>query len=159
MTLGFGWKLHPWPPQPPAENVPKLHTIVGFWQSMPHWETSIGNFVARLMATSCSVSFFREWGCWGYWGHWGCWGCRGRWGCKGSEAWKITTDECRVFQVPKFSFILMFWKQIFFVRILKYQVEFWHLLRWRLLRPAYGNFVKTGRWNSNVQISLSHWTP
>ena len=53
----------------------------------------------------------------------------------------------------------MFWKQIFFVRIMKYQVEFWHLLSWRLLRPAYVNFLKTGGWNSNVQISWSHWAP
>ena len=81
------------------------------------------------------------------------------WGCKGSEAWKITTDDCRIIQVPEFSFILMFWKQIFFVRIMKYQVEFWHLLSWRLLRPAYVNFLKTGGWYSNVQISWSHWAP
>jgi hypothetical protein len=73
---------------------------------------------------------------WDYWGHWGHWGCRGHWGCKGYKAWKITTDDCRVIQVPEFSFILMFWKQIFFVRIMKYQVEFWHLSSWRLLRPA-----------------------
>ena len=83
----------------------------------------------------------------------------GLWGCKGSKVWKITTDYCRVIQVPEFSFILMFWKQIFFVRIMKYQVEFWHLLSWRLLRPAYVNFLKTGGWNSNVQISWSHWAP
>ena len=75
------------------------------------------------------------------------------------KAWKITTDDCSVIQVPKFSFILMFWKQIFFVRIMKYQVEFWHLLSWRLLRPAYVNFLKTGGWNSNVQISWMCWAP
>ena len=112
-----------------------------------------------LMKPSSSLFFLMKWGCTGHWGHWGCWGCRGHWGCKGSKAWKITTDDCRVIQVPKFSFILMFWKQIFFVRIMKYQVEFWHLLSWRLLRPAYVNFLKIGGWNSNVQISWSHWAP
>ena len=100
-----------------------------------------------------------KWGCRGHWGHWGCWGCRGQWGCKGSMAWKITTDDCRVIQVPEFSFILMFWKQIFFVTIMKYQVEFWHLLSWRLLRPAYVNFLKNGGWNSNFQLSWDLSTP
>ena len=60
------------------------------------------------------VFFLMKWGCWGHWGHWGCWGCRVHGGCKGSKAWKITNDDCRVIQVPEFSFILMFWKQIFF---------------------------------------------
>ena len=79
-----------------------------------------------------------KWGCRGHWGHWGCWGCRGHWGCKGSKAWKITTDDCRVIQVPGFSFILMFWKQIFFVRIMKYQVEFW--------QPFMLEAVEASRW-------------
>ena len=47
---------------------------------MPHWETSAGNFVARLMAASCSVIFLMIWGCWGHWGYWGCWGHWGSWG-------------------------------------------------------------------------------
>ena len=116
-------------------------------------------WVVGMISPSGSVIFLMKWGCRGHWGHWGCWGCRGHWGCKGSKAWKITTDDCKVIQIPEFSFILMFWKQIFFVRIMKYQVEFWHLLSWRLLRPAYVNFLKTGGWNSNVQISWSHWAP
>ena len=51
---------------------------------MPHWETSIGNSIARLMAASFSVSFLMKWGCWGHWGHWGHWGCWGHWGRLGS---------------------------------------------------------------------------
>ena len=100
-----------------------------------------------------------KWGCRGRWGHWGCWGCRGHWGCKGSKAWKITTDDCRVIQVPWFSFILMFWKQFFFVRILEYQVELWHFLCWRLLRPANGTFLKTGSKERVPDISnnLDFW--
>ena len=113
-------------------------------------------WVVGMISPSGSVIFLMKWGCRGHWGHWGCWGCRGHWGCKGSKAWKITTDDCRVIQVPEFSFILMFWKQIFFVRIMKYQVEFWNLLSWRLLRPAYVTFLKTGGWNSNFHISWSH---
>ena len=69
------------------------------------------------METSSSVIFLTKWGWRGHWGHQGCWGCGGHWGCKGSKARKITTDDCRVIQVPEFSFILMFWKQIFFVRM------------------------------------------
>ena len=34
-----------------------------------HWETWIGQFGTRLMATSWSVSCFMKWGCWGQWGH------------------------------------------------------------------------------------------
>ena len=52
---------------------PKIHNIVDFCWSTPHWETRLGHFIARLMATSCSVSFLMKWGCWGHWGHWGRW--------------------------------------------------------------------------------------
>ena len=96
-----------------------------------------------------------KWGCRGHWGHWGCWGCRGHWGCKGSKAWKITTDDCRITQVPEFILILMFWEQIFFVRIMKHQVKFWHLLSWRVLRPAYVTFFLIVGWNTNLLKPLS----
>ena len=66
------------------ERVPKIHKIVDFWWSIPHWENRICHFVARLIATSCSVSVLMIWGCWGHWGHWGRWGCWGHWGCWGS---------------------------------------------------------------------------
>jgi hypothetical protein len=55
---------------------------------------------------------------------------------------------------------LMFWKQVFFCKnheIMK--LNFGSFLSWRLLRPAYVNFLKVGGWNSNVQISWSHWAP
>jgi hypothetical protein len=39
---------------------------------------------------------------------------------------------------------------------MKYWVEFWNLLSWRLLRPASVNFLKTVAWNSNVHTSWSH---
>ena len=84
-------------------------------------------WVLGMIQTSGSVIFLMKWGCWGHWVHWGCWGCRGLWGCKGSKVWKIITDYCRVIQVPEFNYILMFWNQIFLVRIMKYQVEFWNL--------------------------------
>jgi hypothetical protein len=95
-----------------------------------------------MIQPSGSVIILLKWGSRGHWGHWGCWGCRGHWGCKGSKALKITSDDYNVIQVHEFSFILMFWKQIFFVRIMKYQVEFWHLLSWRLLRPDYVTFFE-----------------
>ena len=34
--------------------------------------------------------------------------------CRGSKAWKITTEDFRVIRVLEFSFILMFRKEIFF---------------------------------------------
>ena len=80
--------------------------------------------VPGIIEPSGSVHFLMKWGCWGHWGHWGCWGCWGHWGCRGSKAWKITSEDFRVHQVLKFSFILMFWNKIYFGRIMKYQVEF-----------------------------------
>jgi hypothetical protein len=71
-----------------------------------------------------------KWGCIGHWGHGGCWGCRGYWGNRGSKAWKITTEDFKVIQVVEFSFILLFWKQLFLVRIMKYQDEFSTLSVW-----------------------------
>ena len=62
----------------------KVHKIVDFWWFIPQWETKIGNFFAKLMESSCSVSFLMKWGCWGHWGHWGHWGCWGHWGRWGS---------------------------------------------------------------------------
>ena len=55
------------------ESVPKIHKIDNFWQFIPHCETKIGHFVARLMATSSSVSVLMKWGCCGHWGCWGSW--------------------------------------------------------------------------------------
>ena len=79
MTLRFGWKQHPWPPQPSTEKMPKIH--LDFWWFIPHWETRIGHFVANKIMLS---KFLMIWGCWGHWGHWGHWGCWGHLGCWGS---------------------------------------------------------------------------
>ena len=116
-----------WPQQSPTGKVLKSVTNWIFDDPFHKNGPVLVILVPGIIKPSGSVIFLMKWGCWGHWGHWGCWGCRGHWGCKGSKAWKITTDDCRVIQVPEFSFILMFWKQIFFVRIVKYQVEFWHL--------------------------------
>ena len=43
---------------------------------------------------------------------------------KVSKVWKITTDHFRVIQVLEFSFILIFWKNNFWDRVMKYQVAF-----------------------------------
>ena len=116
-------------------------------------------WVLGMIQTSGSVISLMKWGCWGHWGHWGCWGWRGHWGCKGSKAWKITNDDYRVIQVPKFSFILKFWNKYFLLESWNIKLNFGTILSWRLLRPAYVNFLKNGGWNSNVQISWSHWAP
>ena len=36
MSLWFGQKWHPCPPQPPTLRVPKINKIVSFWWSIPH---------------------------------------------------------------------------------------------------------------------------
>ena len=129
-----------WPQQPRTERISDISRKFNFWWSIPQKGPGFDHLSARSIQPSGSVIFLMKWGCWGHWVHWGCWGCRGLWGCKGSKVWKIITDYCRVIQVPEFNYILMFWNQIFLVRIMKYQVEFWNLLRWRLLRPAYVTF-------------------
>ena len=80
--------------------------------------------VPGMIQPSVSVIFLMKWGCIGHWGHGGCWGCRGHWGCRGSKALKITSEDIKVIQVVEFSFILIFWKQLFLGRIMKYQDEF-----------------------------------
>ena len=57
--------------------------------------------VPGIMQQSESVNILMIWGCWG---HWGCWGCWVHWCCRGSKAWKITTEDFRVI-----SFCLLFW--------------------------------------------------
>ena len=114
-----------------------------FWWTIPQKGTDfdhLGN--GDEPNIGISIFYLIKCGCWGHWGLWGCRGCIGLWGCKGSKVWKIPTDYCRVIQVPEFNYTLMFWKQMFFTRIMKYQVEFWNILNWRLLRPAYVNFFE-----------------
>ena len=94
-----------------------------------------------------------KWGCWGHWGHWGCWGCWGHWGHRYSKAWKITSEHSRVIQVVEFSFILMFWKTLFFVKSWNITYQFLNLFCWRLLRPAYDTYLKIGSKDQNFHIS------
>ena len=49
-----------WPPQPPRERVPKINIIVGFWWSLPHWETRIGHFGAMVGGNVKLSNFFWE---------------------------------------------------------------------------------------------------
>ena len=44
--INFG--LIGWPPQPPRVRLPKNNEIGDFWWSIPHWETRIGHFGARV---------------------------------------------------------------------------------------------------------------
>ena len=108
-----------------------------FWWSIPHWETRIGHFVAKLLATSSSVSFLMKWGCWGHWGRWG------HWGCRSFKAWKTTTEDFRAIKAFEFSFIFMFWKNIFWI-------ESWNIIL------NFSTFSVRGRWG---QWMLIFWKP
>ena len=48
LTFEFNFGLIGWPSQPPRERVPKINKIVGFWWSIPHWETRIDHFGAMV---------------------------------------------------------------------------------------------------------------
>ena len=102
-----------WPQQPPKQRVTDISKNWIFDYPFHKKGLVLIIWVLGMIQPSGSVIFLMKWGCWGHWGHWGCWGCRGHWGCKRSKDWKITSDDCRVIQVPEFSFNLMFWKQIF----------------------------------------------
>ena len=112
-----------WPQQPPTEKVPNISEKLHFWWSIPQKGTSIGHGMPGIILPPGLVMFLMKWGCWGHWGLWGCCGCWGHWGCRDSKARKITTGDFRVIEVLEFSFILVFWKNIFGGRIMKYQVE------------------------------------
>ena len=79
-------------------------------------------WVLGMIKSLGSVDFLMKWGCWGHWGHWGCWGHWGHWGCRGFKAWKITTEDFKFIQVFEFSFIFMFWKNLF------WGVESWNII-------------------------------
>ena len=72
-------------------------------------------WVLGMIKLSGLIKILMKWGCWGHWGHWGCWGHWGHRGCRGFKAWKITTEDFRVIQAFEFSFIFMFWKNLFWV--------------------------------------------
>ena len=115
-----------------------------FWWSIPQKGIGIGHLSARNDQIVRISIFLMKWGCWGHWGHSGCWGRLGHWGWRSFNAWKTTTEDFRVIQAFEFSFIFMFWKKGFWGRIMKYDIEFWHLFCWRLLRPVNVTFLKTG---------------
>ena len=92
-----------------------------------------------MIQPSQSVRFLMKWGCKGHWGHGGCWGCRGHWGCRGSKVWKIITEDFRVIQVLEFSFILMFWKNIFLF-------ESWNIML------NFSNFSARGCWGQPMSL-------
>ena len=76
----------------------------------------------------------------GFWGCRGCWGCRGRWGqrgCRGSKAWKGTTEDFRIIKILEFSFILMFWRILFFCY--NHEISYW------ILAPFLSEAVKVSR--------------
>ena len=72
------------------------------------------------------------------------------------SVWYFILEDFRVIQASEFSFTLMFWKKVFFGRIIKYHVEFWGIFCRRLLRQTDVNFSKTGWWNTKVQSYWSH---
>ena len=113
-----------WPQQPPTERVSDISKNWIFDDLFHKKGLILIVWVLGMIQPSGSAFFLTKWGCWGHWGHWGCWSCRGHWGCRGFKAWKISTDDLTVIQVLKFSFFFMFWKQIFFGRIMKYHVDF-----------------------------------
>ena len=41
LSFKFNFGRIGWPTQPPRERVPKINNIVGFWWSIPHWETRV----------------------------------------------------------------------------------------------------------------------
>ena len=132
----FNSGLIEWPLQPPVDKVPKINKIVYFWWSIFTLRDQDRSFWCQVCWKHKTQHFFVKWGCWGHWGHWGCWGCQGHWGCRDYRAWKITTEDSRVIQVLKFSFIWCFENNFFSVESWNLIFQFLHLFCWRLLRPA-----------------------
>ena len=60
LSFKFNFGLMGWPLQPPRERVPKINKIVGFWWSIPHWETRIGHFGAMVDGNIKLSNFFCE---------------------------------------------------------------------------------------------------
>ena len=122
---------------------PKWPIMVPFC-GMDHQKSNFSlifvSWVLEMIKPSGSVNFLMKWGCRGHWGHWGCWGCWGHWGYWGSKAWKITTGDFRVIQVLEFSFILMFWKNIFL------GVESWNI------RLNFSTFSIRGCWGQPMSF-------
>ena len=119
------WKSNiGWPQQPPIERVQISVKIWIFDDPFHKKGPLLVTFLPGSIQPSGAVICLMKWGCKGHWGHGGCWGCRGHWGCRGSKVWKITTEDFRVIQVLEFSFILIFWKNIFLVELWNIMLNF-----------------------------------
>ena len=125
------------PQQPPAKKMLKSVKIWIFDHLFHKNGPVLVILVPRIIKAADLVIVLMKWGCWGHWGHWGCWGCRGLWGCRGSKAWKITTDNFRVIKILEFSFILMFWRILFFCY--NHEISYW------ILAPFLSEAVEASR--------------
>ena len=96
------------PQQPPTERVSYISEKWNFDDPFHKKGPILVILVPGMIHPSGSGSYMVKWGCWGHWDHQGCWGCWGHWGCRGSKAWKITTEGFRLIQVLELSFISMF---------------------------------------------------
>ena len=136
-----------WPQQPPKERVPDISKKLDFWWSIPQKGTGLEHLGARDDLTISISIFFGEMRLLRSLRLQRFYGLSPReetGGLQVANTSKYATQslrskslhetqnpalaDCRVILVPEFSFILMFWEQFFFVRIMEYQVEFWHLL-------------------------------
>ena len=129
---------------------------LGFLRSIPQIGTCIGHLDSGDDQIIRISIFLMKWGCLGHWGHWGCWGHWGHWGSRGFKAWK--NHYWGLQSHPGVWIHLYFYvlKKRILGRIMKFQIKFWHLFCWRLLRPANAIFLKTGGWNTNIRTS---WSP
>ena len=77
-----------------------------------------------------------------------------------SKAWKITTEDFRVFQVDNLRTNITFFQcfeKKFFDKIMKTHVEFYYLFCRRQLRPHEVKKVSNGGSGINSHYSGTHW--
>jgi hypothetical protein len=105
-----------WPQQPPREKILDINENLDFWWSIPQkknqywsfwWEGWSDHQTKEVLLRNRDIEAIKASAQWGWWG---------QWGCRGFKAWKLNIYEFKVIQGLKFSFILMFWKQFFFVK-------------------------------------------
>ena len=101
------------------------------WRSFKAWKITTENFRVIQVIELSFISMFlgkkslvESWSIKLDLSSFSIWRCWGHWGCRGSKAWKITTEGFRVIHVIKFRFIWMFWKEKVLGKITKYHVEF-----------------------------------
>ena len=131
----------------------KINKIVGFWRSISNWETRIGLFGAMVDGNIKFSNLFCEMRL-----------LRSLRPLRLSRLLRPLRPQ--IFQGLEnhywalqshpgwwFSFILMFWKTLFFVKSWNIIYQFLNLFCWRLLRPAYDTFLKIGSKDQNFHIS------